>query len=49
VLASGYVTPALLQRARAAGVAEVLAKPLAAAEVARALSAALRGLNTMAK
>jgi CheY-like chemotaxis protein len=49
VLASGYVTPALLQRARAAGVAEVLSKPLAAAELARALAAALRILKIEAK
>jgi PAS domain S-box-containing protein len=43
VLASGYVTPSLQQRARAAGVAEVLSKPLATAEVARALASALKG------
>jgi CheY-like chemotaxis protein len=49
VLASGYVTPALLQRARAAGVAEVLSKPLDTAQVARALAAALQGLKTMVK
>jgi PAS domain S-box-containing protein len=49
VLASGYVTPALRERARAAGVAEVLSKPLATAEVARALAAALAGLQTMVK
>jgi CheY-like chemotaxis protein len=49
VLASGYVTPALLQRARAAGVAEVLSKPLDTAQVARVLAAALQGLKTMVK
>lgn len=42
VLMSGFVGTALLQRARAAGVAEVLSKPLAAREIARALAAALR-------
>jgi CheY-like chemotaxis protein len=42
VLMSGYVSPALLAQARAAGVAEVLAKPLAAGDIARALAAALR-------
>jgi PAS domain S-box-containing protein len=42
VLMSGYVSPALLAQARAAGVAEVLSKPLAACDIARALAAALR-------
>ena len=42
VLMSGYVTSRLAARARAAGVAEVLAKPLAARDIARALAAALR-------
>jgi CheY-like chemotaxis protein len=42
ILMSGYVTPRLAARARAAGVAEVLAKPLAARDIARALAAALR-------
>jgi PAS domain S-box-containing protein len=42
VLMSGFVSPALAQRAREAGVAEVLSKPLAAREIARALAAALR-------
>jgi CheY-like chemotaxis protein len=41
VLMSGYVSPALLQRAHEAGVAEVLSKPLAAADIARALAHAL--------
>jgi CheY-like chemotaxis protein len=41
VLMSGLVTPALTQRAREAGVAEVLAKPLVARDIARALAAAL--------
>jgi signal transduction histidine kinase/CheY-like chemotaxis protein len=41
VLMTGFVSPPLLQQARAAGVSEVLAKPLAAAEIARALAAAL--------
>ena len=42
VLMSGYVTPALTVRARDAGVAEVLSKPLVAREIARSLAAALR-------
>jgi PAS domain S-box-containing protein len=42
VLMSGYVTAALSARARDAGVAEVLAKPLAAREIARSLAQALR-------
>lgn len=42
VLMSGYVSPALVQHACEAGVAEVLPKPLAAREIARALAAALR-------
>jgi CheY-like chemotaxis protein len=41
VLMSGLVTPALTQRAREAGVIEVLAKPLVARDIARALAAAL--------
>ena len=41
VLVSGLVTPALTQRAREAGVTEVLAKPLVARDIARALAAAL--------
>lgn len=45
VLMSGLVTPALRQRARELGVAEVLSKPLAAAAIARALASALRGLR----
>ncbi len=43
VLMSGYVSAALLQQARQLGVAEVLSKPLAGREIARALAAALRG------
>jgi CheY-like chemotaxis protein len=42
VLMSGYVTAALATRAREAGVAEVLSKPLAAREIARSLASALR-------
>ena len=42
VLMSGYVTPALTQRARDAGVAEVLAKPLVARDIARSLAGALQ-------
>lgn len=42
ILMSGYVSPTLVQHAREAGVIEVLAKPLAAREIARALAAALR-------
>jgi signal transduction histidine kinase/CheY-like chemotaxis protein len=50
VMASGYVTPALVQRALEAGVAAVLAKPLASAELARALGSVLRSdLPTPAK
>ena len=41
VLMSGYVTPALVERAHAIGAVEVLAKPLAAHEIARALAAAV--------
>ncbi|WP_284615934.1 hybrid sensor histidine kinase/response regulator [Aquabacterium humicola] len=41
VMCSGYVTPALQQRARAIGVQTLLAKPLAHADIARALAAAL--------
>ncbi len=42
VLMSGYVTPALAARAREAGVAEVLNKPLVARDIARGLAAALQ-------
>jgi len=42
VLMTGHVTPALSARAREAGVAEVLAKPLVSREIARSLAAALR-------
>ena len=42
VLMSGRVTPELLRRARDAGVAEVLAKPLVARDIARSLAEALR-------
>jgi len=42
VLMTGYVTPALNQRARDTGVAEVLAKPLVARDIARSLAGALR-------
>jgi PAS domain S-box-containing protein len=42
VLMSGYVNAALLARAREAGVAEVLGKPLASGDIARALALALR-------
>jgi CheY-like chemotaxis protein len=41
VLMSGYPTPALTARARAAGF-EVLAKPLVARDIARSLAGALR-------
>ena len=43
VMMSGYVTAALSERAREAGVAEVLAKPLAARDIARSLANALQG------
>ncbi len=39
VVMSGFVSPALLERAREAGVAEVLSKPLAARDIARCLAA----------
>jgi PAS domain S-box-containing protein len=42
VLMSGFVSPALSARARDAGVAEVLAKPLVAREIARRLADVLR-------
>jgi len=48
VLMSGYVTPALVQRAREAGVTDVLPKPLAAADIAHALAAALSKSNVPA-
>ena len=41
VLMSGYVTPALIDRAREIGVKNVLAKPLAARDIARSLADAL--------
>jgi CheY-like chemotaxis protein len=43
VLMSGYVSAALLARAREAGVAEVLGKPLVSRDIARCLAQALRG------
>ncbi len=46
VLMSGYVSPALLQQAREIGVADVLSKPLAGREIARALASALRSSGT---
>jgi PAS domain S-box-containing protein len=42
VLMSGYVSPLFAARARAIGVAEVLAKPLVARDIARSLWKALR-------
>jgi CheY-like chemotaxis protein len=42
VLMSGYVTPALTQRARDAGFADVLAKPLVARDIARSLAEAIQ-------
>ena len=41
LLMSGFVTPALAQRAREMGVNEVLGKPLAARELARSLAEAV--------
>jgi PAS domain S-box-containing protein len=41
VLISGYVTPAMSARAREAGVADVLAKPLVSQDIARCLAEAL--------
>jgi DNA-binding NtrC family response regulator len=41
VLMSGYVTPALVDSAREIGIADVLAKPLAARDIARSLADAL--------
>ncbi len=49
LMMSGFVTPALRQRALDFGVAEVLNKPLATAEIARALASALRGLRAATK
>ena len=43
VMMSGYVSPALMQRARDAGVHEVLSKPLVSRDIARSLAGALRG------
>lgn len=48
VLMSGYATPALGQRAREAGVREVLAKPLVARDIAQALAQALGPARTTA-
>ncbi|HYM47525.1 MAG TPA: PAS domain-containing protein, partial [Burkholderiaceae bacterium] len=42
VLMSGYVTPALHERAQDAGVVEVLAKPLVSRDIARSLAGVLR-------
>ncbi|HEX6362060.1 MAG TPA: response regulator, partial [Albitalea sp.] len=42
LLMSGFVSPALAARARTCGVADVLAKPLVARDIARALTVALR-------
>ena len=42
VLMSGYVSAALLARAKDAGVSEVVGKPLASGDIARALAQALR-------
>ena len=42
VLMSGYVSAALSARARDAGVADVLAKPLVSRDIARSLAGALR-------
>ena len=39
---SGYVTPVLAARAQEARVAEVLAKPLVSADIARSLAGALQ-------
>ncbi|MBL8350793.1 MAG: response regulator [Burkholderiaceae bacterium] len=49
VLMSGFVTPALQQRARELGAAAVLGKPLVAADIAAALARARRGLQMPAK
>ena len=42
VMMSGYVTTGLSSRARDAGVAEVLSKPLVSRDIARSLASALR-------
>lgn len=42
ILMSGYATPALVRKARAAGIVEVLGKPLQARELAAAIAHALR-------
>src|SRR6185436_17023852 len=41
VLMSGFVSPALSVRAKELGIAEVLAKPLVAGDIARSLAGAL--------
>ncbi len=48
VLMSGYATAELAARARAAGVIEVLAKPLVSRDVARSLAGALRQSTSIA-
>ena len=47
VLMSGYVSPALVARARDLGVAEVLAKPLVSHEIARGLAGALGAVDPL--
>ena len=42
VLMSGFVSAALAERAREAGVADVLAKPLLSRDIARCLAGVLR-------
>jgi PAS domain S-box-containing protein len=46
VLMSGYVTPALTERAHDLGIADVLAKPLVARDIARSLADALQGARS---
>jgi CheY-like chemotaxis protein len=45
VLMSGYVTPALVDRARDLGIVDVLAKPLAERDMARSMADALDSLT----
>jgi CheY-like chemotaxis protein len=47
ILMSGYVSPLFAARARNIGVAEVLAKPLVARDIARALANALRSRHAV--
>jgi AmiR/NasT family two-component response regulator len=47
VLMTGFVHPGLAARAQSFGVREVLAKPLVARDIARALAAAIKSGETV--